>query len=125
MSHPHKGIRYGGRSKGTPNKRTLLVEEIAAKYDLDPFDFLMKVVNNDWKALGFSEEKKTIFTPQGIEMEENNIKLDHRIQAAKFASKYLYSEKKPLELDDNKQSITIEIKDYTSTPQQVIGVKKE
>jgi hypothetical protein len=105
-----KGLKTGGRTKGTPNKRSLQVEEMAAQYKLDPFDFLMKVVNNDW---------------EGIGVEPDKITTDHRIQAAKFASKYLYSEKKPLELDVNKQSITIEIKDYTAVQPQVIEVKKE
>jgi len=102
----------GGRPKGLPNKRTRLVEEIAAKFDIDPFEVLMMVAAGDWKGLGYETKSKTIFTPQGIEMEEDNVTLSNRVAAAKEAAKYLYSQKQSVALSTGDSGIKIIVEDY-------------
>ena len=62
-----------GRPKGAKNKRSMTVEMIASRYDLDPFDILMMVATGDWRGLGFQNKTKSTFTMNGIEVEEENI----------------------------------------------------
>lgn len=111
-----KGVKTGGRTKGTPNKRSQHVEEIASRFKLDPFELLMMVVSGDWKGLGYDSPSTTSYSPAGIEFEELNITLDHRIQAAKEASKYLYSQKKAVEISSAEDTgIKIIVEDYTKS----------
>lgn len=95
-----KGTKTGGRQKGTKNKHSFQVEEIAHKYAMEPFEFAMAVLNNDWKKLGFDQANKIIVGEKaGIEfsLEEPNIKLAERVKCADFASKYLYSPKQVIQ----------------------------
>lgn len=101
-----------GRPKGCKNKRTLTVEMIAENFHLDPFEVLMMVAAGDWKGLGFDAPSHTTFAASGIEYEELWIKLSDRVQAAKEAAKYLYSQKKSVELSTGDQGIKIIIEDY-------------
>lgn len=106
-----KGVKTGGRQKGTPNKRTT-VQEIAESFDLDPFEVLMMVAAGDWQGLGYDSKTRISFTAAGIEFEEDTIKLSDRVTAAKEASKYLYSQKKAVELSGESNAIKIVIEDY-------------
>lgn len=109
-----KGNKNGqGRPKGSQNKRTRMVEEIAAKFDIDPFEVLMMVAAGDWKGLGYESKTNTCFTPQGIEFEELNIKLETRVQAAKEAAKYLYSQRQSVAISTGDSGIKIIVEDYT------------
>lgn len=110
----YKKGQSSGRPPGAKNKRTLKVEEIASKFKLDPFEVLMMVVNNDWKGLGFDAPHKISYTQAGIEFEEPHIKMPERVHAAREASKYLYSQKKAVELSTGNEGIRIEIVDYTT-----------
>lgn len=107
--------KSGGRQKGTPNKRNFKVEEIAAKFSIDPFEVLMMVAAGDWKALGYEGPTRTSFAASGIEFEEPWIKLSDRVQAAKEAAKYLYSQKQSVALSTAEDTgIKVEVVDYTS-----------
>lgn len=108
-----KGTKTGGRQKGTLNKRTLHVEEIAAQFNIDPFEVLMMIAAGDWKGLGFNEKVKTSFTNAGIEFEEDHVKLEHRLNAAKEAAKYLYSQKQSVAISTGDTGIKIIVEDYT------------
>lgn len=108
----------GGRKKGSKNIKTFNIEEIASKFELDPFEVLMMVVNNDWKALGYNSPGEVSYTNAGIEFIDLYIKLPDRVQAAKEASKYLYSQKKAVELSTGEQGIKIEIVDYSTKPKE-------
>lgn len=112
----------GGRNKGSLNKRTLKVEEMAAACSVDPFQILLWVAEANWKALGFDAPSKISYSPAGIEFEEMNIKLPDRIQAAKEATKYLYCQKKAVELSTAEEGIRIEIVDYTSHMKKLNGL---
>lgn len=108
-----KGKKTGGRQKGSLNKRTLVVEEIAAKFDIDPFEALMMFVANDWEGLGYDNE---MYFKEGANGEVKMgyvITPEMRMQAAKEASKYLYSQKKAVELSTNDTGIKIIVEDYS------------
>jgi hypothetical protein len=90
-----------GRPKGSQNKRNQEVGEIAAKYNLSPFEVLMMVATNDWKGLGYDSATRTSFTSAGIEFEEPVIRIQDRTTAAKEACKYLYSQKQAVTVDVN------------------------
>jgi len=107
-----KGFKSGGRQKGTPNAVNKTVYDIASKFELDPFEVLMMVAAGDWEALGYESKTHTVFTAQGIEMEVEHIGLSDRVTAAKEASKYLYSQKKAVELSGESNAIKIVIEDY-------------
>lgn len=107
-----KGQKTGGRQKGSANKRTQLVEEIAARFDIDPFEVLMMVAAGDWEGLGYDMKSKISYTNAGIEFEEDHIKLSDRVQAAKEASKYLYSQKQSVALSTGDSGIKIIVEDY-------------
>lgn len=102
-----------GRPKGSKNQRTLMVEEIAAQFDIDPFQVLMMVAAGDWKGLGYDSATRTSFAASGIEFEEPNIKLSDRVTAAKEACKYLYAAKQSVAVSTGDAGIKIIIEDYT------------
>lgn len=108
-----KGKR-GGRQKGSINKRTKLVEEIAARFKLDPFEVLMMVSNGDWKGLGYPAQSKVSYSPAGIEFEEDYIKLSDRVAASKDAAKYLHSPKQAIDPSTGDTSIRVVVEDYLS-----------
>lgn len=102
-----------GRPKGSKNKHSFQIEEIANKFDIEPFEVLMMVAVGDWKGLGFEAAYKTSYTGAGIEFEEPNIKLADRVQAAKEACKYLYSQKQAVAISTGDTGIKIIVEDYT------------
>lgn len=102
-----------GRLKGSKNKHSFQVEEIAQKFDVEPFEVLMMIAVGDWKGLGFDSPNKTSFTSAGIEYEEPHIKLSDRVQAAKEACKYLYSQKQSVAVSTGDQGFKVVVEDYT------------
>jgi hypothetical protein len=105
----------GGRPKGVKNTRTRLVEEIASRFKLDPFEVLLMITNNDWKGLGYASETQiTGYSPNGDPIEQERIKLADRVQAAKEASKYLYSQKQAVALSAGETGLVIKVLDYTT-----------
>jgi len=100
------------RPKGAKNKHSFQVEEIAHQYKMEPFEFAMAVMNNDWKRLGFKEESKVSYTNAGIEFEEANLKLTDRIKCMEFAGKYLYSQKQSIALSTGDTGIKLILEDY-------------
>lgn len=104
-----------GRPKGARNLVNRTVEETVRKLGLDPFEIVCLFAMGDWKTLGFEKEKETKFTPQGLEVEEYTIKPELRAAMAKEACKYIYSQKKALELTTPEGSgFKIIVEDYTS-----------
>lgn len=101
------------RTKGSKNKKTFEVEEIAARFDLNPFEVLMMVAAGDWKGLGFDSKTQTVYTAQGIEMEVENIRLSDRVAAAKEAARYLFSTKQPVDPKTGDSAIRMIIEDYS------------
>jgi hypothetical protein len=108
-----KGFKSGGRQKGTRNKLNQNVEEIAAQFEMDPFEVLMMIAAGDWKGLGYETKTKTTFSAAGIEIEEDNVPLAQRCQAAKEAAKYLYAQKQSVALSTGDTGIKIIVEDYS------------
>lgn len=94
------GKKTGGRVKGTPNKWTHKVEEIAAQFNVDPFEVLMMVAAGDWEGLELKDK--------------DSISLSDRIQAAKEAAKYLHSQKQSVAISTGDSGIKIIIEDYAN-----------
>ena len=109
-----KGNKSGGRPKGSKNKVIGNVDELVAKLNVDPLEILLLFSKGDWKALGYKQESTSCFTNAGIEYERFTITPEIRMNAAKEAVKYCYSQKKAIEIApaDHKKW-NIEIVDYT------------
>lgn len=110
-----KGKKFGGRKKGTPNKSSLRVEEIAQRLGCDPFEILCNFANGDWKRLGYENECYFSEKPDGAVKMNYVINPEMRLTAAKEAVKYLHAQKKAVELstDPEGRGIQINVVDYT------------
>ncbi len=71
-------------------------------------------INGDWKGLGYDGPVRTEWTSSGIEYEVPTIKLEHRIDAAKQACRYLYTQKASVTVQGGTEPIRIIVEDYTS-----------
>lgn len=114
MPNKPKGLpKTGGRQKGSLNKRTLQVEELAARFKLDPFEILLMIACADWKALGYENECYFKEGPAGEIKMGYVISPEMRLHAAKEAAKYLYSQKQSVALSTGDSGIKIIIEDYS------------
>jgi len=112
-----KGHKQGkGRPKGSKNKQIMLVEDMVTKLGVDPLEVLMLFAKGDWKALGYETGSTVAYTNAGIEYEKLTITADQRVAAAGQAVKYIYSQKKAMELSSDKSApFEVIVKDYTKT----------
>lgn len=90
------------RQKGTKNRKTLEVEEIASKLKCNPFEVLCLFAKGDWKALGYENELYFIEKPDGQVKMGYVVTPEMRLQGAKEAAKYLYSQKRAVEVGNTK-----------------------
>lgn len=89
-----------GRRAGTPNKRSKDAQAIADRLGCDPFEILLRFAMGDHIALDLDEP-----VDPGI-----------RMAAAAKAVKFLYPERKAMELStDEQKGFAIVIKDYTTS----------
>src|SRR5579863_2863290 len=102
-----------GRKKGTPNKWTRKVEDIALKYKLDPFEVLLMFACADWKALGYDSDVYHVEKPDGSVKMGYVISPEMRLKAAEAAARYLYSTKQSVALGTNESGIKIIVEDYS------------
>lgn len=65
---------------------------------VDPFEILLYFAKGDWKSLGYAEATRTYFTAAGIEAEEEIIKPELRMHAAKEACQYVLPKRKATEM---------------------------
>lgn len=98
------GRKSGGRKKGTPNKKVRRADEIAERLGIDPFEILLRFAGGDWKGLGYEEGSKEIVTQSGDAIQVDVIGPELRQKAAKEAAKYIYPQRKAIEVDDKRQS---------------------
>lgn len=89
--------KFGGRSKGTPNKKTQHLIELADQLNVNPFEVLLLFAKGDWKALGY--ESPTRDMANGLT--EDTIPVQARLKAAVEAAKYLYPQKKAVEIQND------------------------
>jgi hypothetical protein len=109
------GKKTGGRTKGTPNKDTLPLREMAERIGVNPFEVLLRFAAGDWQGLGYDKKCTTKWTGSGIEYEEDTITPLMRLTAAKEAVQYLESKRKAIELSNSGESgFKVIIEDYSS-----------
>ncbi len=107
--------KTGGRQKGTQNKRSSTVVEIAERLGVDPFEVLMMIVANDWEGLGYDSPEVMKVVAGGASYHEDRISLRDRLDAAKDAARYLYSQKKSIEITgDAENPVAFAFHDYTT-----------
>lgn len=87
-----------GRKKGVPNKRSLFVKERTDKLKLDPVDFLIAVMEGNWKKLGFPAAEIKRVNGLGNTIVITSISLDNRIKAAAELLEYCYPKRKAMEI---------------------------
>jgi hypothetical protein len=94
------GKKTGGRQKGTLNKKSVPAEIMARELGIDPLRVLLLFTGGRWKDLGYDSD---VITP------------DHRINAAKEAVKYIYFQRKTVELDSESiaEGFKVIVEDYT------------
>jgi hypothetical protein len=98
MGKLQKGHKLSpGRPKGSQNKRTLEIQEIANRVGVNPLEILLKIAAGDWKGLGYVNEVYIKETAEGEQTMGYTITPEMRLNAAKEASQYLYSKKRPEE----------------------------
>jgi hypothetical protein len=95
------GSKSGGRSKGTPNKKTLKAQDLAERLGVDPLEILLLFAKGDWKALGYNKGTYTRMFGDGGSIEVEVIDPDLRAKAAIAAVKHLYPSLKAIEITDN------------------------
>lgn len=96
--------KNAGRKPGTPNKKSLQLEERAAELGVDPFLFLAHFMMGDTKSLG---EEPFVDDETGEETYPK-IPLEDRREAAKELMPYLYGKRKPVDKDGDDSSDLIE-----------------
>lgn len=98
------GIKYGGRTKGTPNKDSLSVEQRCIAHGVDVVEGLIAFYKGDYKFLNLPE---TIVRPGfgGIEIDELSISAELRAKALITLAKYIFPTRKAVEHSVEKESI--------------------
>lgn len=79
-----------GRTKGTPNKRTLEAREIAERMGFCAIESLIHWARGDWKALGYESGTVTRSAESGETFEVDRISPELRQKSVNDAAKYLY-----------------------------------
>lgn len=110
-----KGIKTGGRQKGTVNKSNEIVEDIAREMGFNPFKVLMLFAAGDWKSLGYDAECYFSEKADGAVKMGYVISPETRMKAASDATKYLYSQKKAIEVSTSGEGFKIIVEDYTKS----------
>ena len=110
-----------GRPKGVKNHRTALVEMMAAKYEVDPFQILLMFAHGDWKGLGYDSETYVMENATGATKIGYTISPEMRLHAAKEATAYLHAKKKEQIEEDN----TIEVMSIEEKKKFLIQAKEE
>jgi hypothetical protein len=103
--------KHGGRTKGTPNKKTFDAAAIAEELEVDPLEVLLYACSNNWKALGYESEVRTRLVGENA-VTEDAIPISIRIQAAKEAAQYLYPKRKAIEHSGSIDSKNITLEEF-------------
>lgn len=92
-----KGQKTGGRSKGTPNKRSEFARDLAKRLGVDPLEILLRFAAGDWKGLGYEDSTRVESAGMGVTITVDVISPELRKSAAREACKYLYPQLKSVE----------------------------
>lgn len=91
------GKKYGGRTKGTPNKSTLPLKQKAEELGIDPFKILLLFAEGDWQALGYKEEQFISSANDNGTYYKYTIDPSVRKTAAKEACEFIFPKLKAIE----------------------------
>lgn len=86
--------RFGGRQKGTLNKRTKFAQDLAAELKVDPVRFMLMLLNSDTVEVPVLKNPLTGEVEVGPDgkplMRQINVPLDLRLDAAKAVAPYVH-----------------------------------
>lgn len=104
-----------GKPKGSKNKSTKLVEEMASEFKLHPFQILMMIACDQWEELGYESSVYVKESKDGAQTTTIGYVLtpEMRLKAATEATKYLLSQKKAVEISTADDGFNVIIRDYT------------
>jgi hypothetical protein len=91
-----KGLKTGGRGKGTPNKRSMELREKAEALGVSPFEIMLLFAMGNEKALGYEGPQIKVLKDGGV-VEMPWITPEMRLKAAAEAASYLYPKLKAIE----------------------------
>lgn len=116
MPAPKGHARYGGREKGTPNKSTTRLRELAEKHKCDPFEVLLMFAKGDYQGLGY-EKERTVSVSEFGEVRELTISPELRQKSAKDACKFLEPELKAIDhgISDETAAKIVSYEEYLKT----------
>ena len=97
-----------GRPKGSPNKTSLPLKELAEKLNCNPFEILCRFAMGDAKGLGYVLDTVEQTTPKGDIIEKPLIPPELRVKAASEAAQYLYPKRKAIEHSGEITSVQVE-----------------
>lgn len=111
-----KGKKSGGRTKGTPNKDPLQLEERAKALGVDVFEVMVHFTSGNYEKLGYINETYIRESHDGKSTTLGyTITPEMRMKAATELMKYIYPQKKALELStDPVKGFKIIVEDYSS-----------
>lgn len=107
------GKRFGGRAKGTPNKQTQDLFEIAERLECNPFEILLLFAKGDFETLGLKEWTYKTFGEYTTE--ELTISPELRQKSAKDACEYLFPKRKAIEHTGKDGEKLFQYEDYLKT----------
>jgi hypothetical protein len=106
----HKGYK----KKGTKNKDPLALEERAKALGVDVFEILNHFAAGAWQKLGYDSETYVMENAQGATKIGYTITPDMRLKASTDLMKYMYPQKRAVELSNPEgQAFKVIIEDYS------------
>lgn len=91
-----KGVKTGGRRKGSLNKSNAIPRDIALELGVDPFKILLYFAKGDWASLGYSSSTREVVS-KGVIIEQEVITPEIRVNAAKEAAQYIHPKRKAVD----------------------------
>jgi hypothetical protein len=111
----HTFSKGNGRPKGSKTRIVQLADDLVTKLDVDPLEVLMLFAKGDWEALGYDSKETICYNSAGQEYSKLTVTPEMRVSAAREAVKYIYCQRKAVELSNQGESegFRIIVEDYT------------
>lgn len=116
MATESKKPKHRGRAKGTPNKRTQHLLDKAEELGVDPFEVVLLFAKGDWRALGYKSEYQEKSAGGGATYKELTITPELRQKSAADACKYLYPQRKAVDVTSDGDKIPTAINFVEAKP---------